>query len=165
MQGPKNKNPMKQWQSRCSHSLKSQNTCWLQWKPIFALLWKKPLLVFNDSITHILELCLHTNEIEVLWIWSHRTMLLKFFFINKIVVDTMFIRSSLKIECIQTYTKFFQNYCGFLTYFIKMATCVDHFRCTFIGSCIECCWFLFWTSLMTIIVQNSWSWLKTKLYI
>jgi hypothetical protein len=52
---------------------------------------------------------------------------IKVIFINKTVVDTIFITSSLKIECIQTFTKCFQNYCGLLTYFIKMATCVDHF--------------------------------------
>jgi hypothetical protein len=71
---------------------KSENHLLTVMKTISTLLWKKPFILFNEIIIHLLN-CSHYSWRGILWNWSHFIMLLESFVIHKAFVDTMFFNT------------------------------------------------------------------------
>jgi hypothetical protein len=75
-----------------SQKKKSENHLLTVMKTISTLLWKKPFILFNEIIIHLLN-CSHYSWRGILWNWSHFIMLLESFVVHKAFVDTMFFNT------------------------------------------------------------------------
>jgi len=110
--------------------VKGAKKVWTYWKMYLYYFEKSLSIVFIESFIHYLELCLVPHEIGILWI-----MLLKFFVICKALVEWVYFQDFKILNvffCYSNLHQMFSNVLWTLIYFIRRATCVDPFRCTYI---------------------------------